>query len=156
VRYVPSFGAAVQGIRRMRGATQAHLVRLRDGSCCVVKFANRSVAARVVNHGDFLGALMVDAWVPLRPLGAAGEQRTFARSSLHERSSYEVSNLRVILASFATECPLNQAGEVRANIGRRASCSPAATRRSGRGGHTDMAQPAAAAGLAQCSLPGLR
>src|ERR1017187_7381809 len=124
----------------MRGATQAHLVRLRDGSCCVVKFANRSVAARVVNHGDFLGALMVDAWVPLRPLGAAGEQRTFARSSLHERSSYEVNTLRVILASSTTECPLSKDEEGRANMGRRASCPASATRRSGPGKHTDMAQ----------------
>ena len=32
----------------MRGATQAHLVRLRDGSCCVVKFANNPAGPRVL------------------------------------------------------------------------------------------------------------
>jgi len=48
LRFTPSFGEAGQAIRRMRGATQAHLVRLRDGSYCVVKFADNPVGSRVL------------------------------------------------------------------------------------------------------------
>jgi hypothetical protein len=48
VRFTPAFGEAAEGIRRMRGSTQAHLVKLADGSSCVVKFANNPAGARVL------------------------------------------------------------------------------------------------------------
>jgi len=58
LRFTPSFGEAVQAIRKMRGATQAHLLRLRDGSCCVVKFANSPAGPRVLVN-ELLSSLLL-------------------------------------------------------------------------------------------------
>jgi hypothetical protein len=58
VGFTPSFGEADIEIRKMRGATQAHLVRLRDGSCCVVKFTNNPLGAGALVN-ELLSSLLL-------------------------------------------------------------------------------------------------
>lgn len=51
-------GAEVQLVRKMRGATQAHLLRVPDGSCWVVKFNNNPLGARVLVN-DLVSSLLL-------------------------------------------------------------------------------------------------